>query len=57
VPLAALGAVLLWVAFNMVPWKELRELNKFSMFYRAILLTTFLLTVIFDLTVAVEVGW
>ena len=56
VPLAALGAVLLWVAFNMVPWKELRELNNFSLFYRAILLTTFLLTVIFDLTVAVEVG-
>lgn len=56
VPLAALGAVLLWVAFNMVPWKELRDINKFSLFYRAILLTTFLLTVIFDLTVAVEVG-
>jgi SulP family sulfate permease len=56
VPLAALGAVLLWVAFNMVPWKELRELHKFSIFYRAILLTTFALTVIFDLTVAVEVG-
>ena len=56
VPLAALGAVLLWVAYNMVPWKELRELRKFSMFYRAILLTTFALTVIFDLTVAVEVG-
>ena len=56
VPLAGLGAVLLWVAFNMVPWKELRELGKFSMFYRAILVTTLLLTVVFDLTVAVEVG-
>ncbi|MEO7743484.1 MAG: SulP family inorganic anion transporter [Usitatibacter sp.] len=56
VPLAALGAVLLWVAFNMVPWKELRELRKFSMFYRATLVTTLLLTVVFDLTVAVEVG-
>ena len=56
VPLAGLGAVLLWVAFNMVPWKELRELNKFSVFYRAILVTTLLLTVVFDLTVAVEVG-
>ena len=56
VPLAALGAVLLWVAFNMVPWRELRSLPRFSIFYRSIVLSTLLLTVIFDLTVAVEVG-
>jgi len=56
IPLAALAAVLLWVAFNMAAWRELRELRQFSMFYRAILLSTFALTVIFDLTVAVEVG-
>jgi len=56
IPLAALAAVLVWVAFNMVPWRELRELPHFSMFYRAILLTTFALTVVFDLTVAIEVG-
>ena len=56
IPLAALAAVLLWVAFNMVAWRELRELPRFSMFYRAILVSTLLLTVIFDLTVAVETG-
>ena len=56
IPLAALAAVLLWVAFNMAAWRELRDLRKFSMFYRAILLSTLALTVIFDLTVAVEVG-
>ncbi|HUP29788.1 MAG TPA: SulP family inorganic anion transporter [Usitatibacter sp.] len=56
IPLAALAAVLLWVAFNMVGWRELRALRKFSMFYRAILVSTLLLTVIFDLTVAVEAG-
>ena len=56
IPLAALSAVLLWVAFNMVGWRELRELPRFSMFYRAILLSTLTLTVVFDLTVAVEVG-
>jgi SulP family sulfate permease len=56
VPLSALAAVLLWVAFNMAAWRELRELRQFSMFYRAILLTTLTLTVVFDLTVAVEVG-
>jgi SulP family sulfate permease len=55
-PARALAAVLLWVAFNMVAWRELRELRSFSMFYRAILLTTLALTVVFDLTVAVEVG-
>jgi SulP family sulfate permease len=56
IPLAALAAILLWVAFNMMHWRELRELRNFSFFYRAILLSTFALTVIFDLTVAVEVG-
>jgi SulP family sulfate permease len=56
VPLAALAAVLLWVAFNMAAWRELRNLRQFSMFYRAILLTTLTLTVVFDLATAVEVG-
>jgi SulP family sulfate permease len=56
IPLAALAAILLWVAYNMMAWRELRELGNFSFFYRAILLSTFALTVIFDLTVAVEVG-
>lgn len=56
IPLAALAAVLLWVAFNMVGWRELRELRRFSLFYRATLLTTLALTVIFDLTVAVQAG-
>jgi SulP family sulfate permease len=40
----------------MMHWRELRELRNFSFFYRAILLSTFAITVIFDLTVAVEVG-
>ena len=56
IPLASLAAVLLWVAFNMVGWRELRQLPRFSIFYRAILLSTLALTVVFDLTVAVEVG-
>ena len=56
VPLAALAAVLLWVAFNMAAWRELRELRQYSFFYRAIVVSTLLLTVVFDLTVAVETG-
>jgi SulP family sulfate permease len=56
IPLAALAAILLWVAYNMMAWREFGELRNYSFFYRAILLSTFALTVIFDLTVAVEVG-
>jgi SulP family sulfate permease len=56
IPLSALAAILLWVAYNMMEWRELRALPNYSWFYRAIVLATFTLTVVFDLTVAVEVG-
>jgi SulP family sulfate permease len=56
VPLAALAGILLFVAWNMGEWHEFKRLRKFSIQYRTILVGTFLLTVIFDLTVAVEVG-
>jgi SulP family sulfate permease len=56
IPLAALAAILLFVAFNMGDWGEFRRLRHFSFNYRAIMLSTFLLTVIFNVTVAVEVG-
>ncbi len=56
IPLSVLAAILLFVAFNMGDWKAFARLKQFSMNYRAILVTTFLLTVVFDLTVAVEVG-
>ncbi len=56
IPLASLSAILLFVAWNMGEWKEFARLRQFSMNYRVILLTTFVLTVVLDLTVAVEVG-
>jgi SulP family sulfate permease len=56
VPLAALAAILMHVAFNMGEWHEFVRLMHFSLNYRALLLTTFLLTVVIDLTAAVEVG-
>jgi len=56
IPLASLAAILLFVAWNMGDWKEFARLRQFSVNYRAVLLTTFLLTVVFDVTVAVEVG-
>ncbi|MCC7151888.1 MAG: STAS domain-containing protein, partial [Rubrivivax sp.] len=50
------AGILAFVAWNMGEWREFVRLKKFSLQYRAILVGTFLLTVIFDLTVAVEVG-
>jgi SulP family sulfate permease len=56
VPLPALAGILLFVAWNMGEWHEFARLRHFSVQYRTILVGTFLLTVIFDLTVAVQVG-
>jgi SulP family sulfate permease len=56
VPLAALAAVLVVVALNMGDWRAFRELRRYSLPYRAILLATFAITVVFDLTLAVEIG-
>ncbi len=56
IPLAALAAILLNVAWNMGEWHEFARLRYFSNNYRIIVLATFLLTVIIDLTVAMEVG-
>jgi sulfate permease, SulP family len=56
VPLAALAGILLFVAWNMGEWREFARLRHFSAGYRTILLGSFFLTVVFDLTVAVEVG-
>lgn len=56
VPLAALAGILMFVAWNMGEWHEFARLRRFSPQYRTILVGTFALTVVFDLTVAVEVG-
>jgi SulP family sulfate permease len=56
IPLTALAAILLNVAWNMGEWHEFARLRHFSKSYRTIVLATFLLTVIIDLTVAMEVG-
>ncbi|MFC4486958.1 MULTISPECIES: SulP family inorganic anion transporter [Tepidiphilus] len=58
VPLTTLAAIVLVVAVNMGDWHEMSPtaLKRFSTKYRVILLTTFALTVLFDLTIAVEVG-
>ena len=56
VPLAVLAGILLFVAWNMGEWHEFVRLRQFSVQYRTILIGTFVLTVVFDLTVAVQVG-
>jgi SulP family sulfate permease len=56
VPLAVLAGILLFVAWNMGEWHEFIRLRQFSLQYRTILIGTFVLTVVFDLTVAVQVG-
>ena len=56
IPLAALAAILVYVAWNMGEWREFVQLRQYRMPYRITLLAVFGLTVIVDLTVAVEVG-
>ncbi|HQR59321.1 MAG TPA: sulfate permease [Azonexus sp.] len=56
VPLATLSAIVMVVAVNMGEWHEFMELRRFSYNYRIILLVTFFVTVVFDLTIAVELG-
>ncbi|MFZ4480554.1 MAG: SulP family inorganic anion transporter [Rhodoferax sp.] len=56
VPLACLSAILMFVAWNMGEWREFVHLRQYRLPYRITLLAVFFLTVVFDLTVAVEVG-
>lgn len=56
VPLAALSAVLVVVAYNMGEWHHFTRLRKWPKSDSAVFLAAFALTVLVDLTVAVEVG-
>ena len=56
VPLAALAGILLFVAWNMFEGHQFSRLRAFSVQYRVLMVGTFILTIVFDLTVAVEVG-
>jgi SulP family sulfate permease len=56
VPLAALAAVLVVVAWNMSEYQHFRHTMSAPRGDRLVLLLTFFLTVFFDLTIAIEVG-
>jgi sulfate permease, SulP family len=56
IPLATLAAVLFVVACNMGEWREIATILHLDLADKSVWLITFVLTVIADLTVAVEVG-
>lgn len=56
VPMAAIAGVLVIVAFRMGEWHELTRLRKMPRSDAVVLVTTFGLTVVFDLVVAVQIG-
>ena len=56
IPLGCLAAILVQVAYNMSEWKTFKYLLRGDKSDVAVLLLTFFLTVIVDLTVAIEVG-
>jgi len=56
IPMACLAGVLVIVAYNMSEWRTFLSLLKNPKSDVAVLLTTFFLTVSFDLTVAIELG-
>ena len=56
IPLATLSAVLFVVAYNMGEWREIDTIVRLSNADIAVWFATFALTVLADLTVAVEVG-
>lgn len=56
IPMSTLAGILIVVAYNMSEWRSFKGLFKNSKSDVAVLLTTFFLTVIIDLTVAIQFG-
>ena len=56
IPMACLAGVLVMVSYNMSEWRTIRSMMSNPKSDVAVLLTTLVLTVIFDLTIAIEVG-
>ena len=56
IPMSCLAGILIIVAYNMSEWRSFASILKGSVFDIIVLLTTFILTVLVDLTIAIEVG-
>ena len=56
IPLSCLAGILMVVAYHMSEWRQFKSILKGNRMDIIILLTTFFLTVIFDLVIAIEIG-
>jgi SulP family sulfate permease len=56
IPMSCLAGILMVVAYHMSEWKQFRSILRGNRMDVIILLTTFFLTVIFDLVIAIEIG-
>lgn len=56
IPMSCLAGILIVVAYNMSEWRSFRSVLRGSYFDVIILLATFFITVLVDLTVAIEIG-
>ncbi|MGE5944840.1 MAG: SulP family inorganic anion transporter [Flavobacteriales bacterium] len=56
IPLSCLAGILMVVAYHMSEWRQFKSILRGNRMDIIILLTTFFLTVIFDLVIAIEVG-
>jgi len=56
IPMSTLAAVLIVVSYNMSEWRSFVEVFKYPKSDIVVLLTTFGLTIIFDLTIAIQIG-
>lgn len=56
IPMSCLAGILIVVAYNMSEWRSFASILKGSFFDIIVLLSTFFLTVLVDLTIAIQVG-
>ena len=56
IPMSCLAGILIIISYNMSEWRTFRSILRGSRYDIAILLTTFFLTVLVDLTVAIQIG-
>lgn len=56
IPLSCLAGILIVVAYHMSEWRQFKSILRGNRMDIIILLTTFFLTVIFDLVIAIEIG-
>ncbi|QZT37404.1 sulfate permease [Halosquirtibacter xylanolyticus] len=56
IPMSSLAGILIVVSYNMSEWRSFKGILSTSFFDIVVLLATFFLTVLVDLTVAIEVG-